>query len=221
MLFNVNGFAQHNFEGRSRVETTLNVVDKTKDEKKDIWYVSSRNEYAKHEEHLFDTCNLAYFHDSLSKVMDEQDMAILKQTGVDFGFYHAIYYVVRKDHNKEIHDDKDNYLAYIGLDLNRFNIHVAYRGYNNQYVMDYNIEHKKNKIIYFRLITDNWFDINAINIRAEIQKGNLVITNHYNKQTLTLTISPYEAGMSKTMRSVGLNKKPLSVLLNPPAKKKK
>jgi hypothetical protein len=221
VLFISNIFAQRNFEGRSRVTTTMTNIDRTKDEKKDIWYVSSKDEYTKHEEHLFDTSNIAYFHDSLSLVMEESDEALLKRTGVDYGFYHGMYYVVRKERTKEFHDDKDNYIAYIGLDLNRFNVRVSYRGFNNQYVMDYNIVHQKNKIVYFRLTTESWFDIYAINIRAEMQKNNLVIINHYNRQTLTLTVSPYESGMSKTMRSVGLNKKPLSVFLVPPTVKKK
>ena len=216
-----NIFAQRNFEGRSRVTTTMTNIDRTKDEKKDIWYVSSKAEYYKHEEHLFDTCTIAYIHDTLSLIMDESDEAVLKRTGVDYGFYHGMYYVVRKERTKELHDDKDSYIAYIGLDLNRFNVHVSYRGFNNQYVMDYNIEHQKNKIVYFRLQTDSWFDVYSINIRAEMQKNNLVITNHYNRQTLTLTVSPYEGGMSKKMRSMGLNKKPLSVFLVPPTVKKK
>jgi len=215
-----NCFAQFNFEGRSRVRTTMNNIERTKDEKKDIWYVLNRNEYYKHEEHLFDTCNIAYLHDTLSHIMEDQDQAILKQTGVDYGFYHGMYYVVRKERTKEFHDDKDQFIAYIGLDLNRFNIRVSYRGYNNQYVMDYNIEHQNKKMIYFRLFTDSWTDVYAINIRAEIQKNKLVITNQYNKQTLTLTVTPYEGGMSKFMRSIGLNKKPLSVFLVPPAVKK-
>ena len=220
VLFLQNGFAQ-NFEGRSRVTTTFNNIERTKEEKKDIWYVKTKDEYYKHEEHLFDTCNIAYFHDSLSKVMDEQDQAIFKQTGVDYGFYHGMFYVVRKERTKEYHDDKNYYIAYVGLDLNRFNVRVSYRGFNNQYVMDYNIEHKNNNIVYFRFYTDLWFDINAINIRAEIQKNNLVITNHYNKQTLTLTVTPYENGTSSFLRSLGLNKKPLSVFLIPPVAKKK
>ena len=216
-----NVLGQYSFEGRSRVTTTFNNVERTKDEKKDIWYVSSKEEYYAHEEHLFDTCNIAYFHDSLSRITEEQDIAILNQTGIDYGFYHGIYYTIKKERTKEIHEDKDYYIAYIGIDLNRFNIRVGYRGYNNQYVMDYNIEHRNNKIIYFRLFTDSWFDINAINIRAEIQKSNLIITNYYNKQKLTLTLSPYESGMARKMRSLGLNKKPLSVFKVPPAAKKK
>lgn len=221
ILFIQNNFAQRNFEGRTRVVTTFNNIERTKDEKKDIWYVKTRKDYYKGEEHLFDTCNIAYFRDSISKVMGEQDEAILKQTGVDYGIYHGMFYIVRKERTKEYHDDKDYYIGYIGLDLNRFNVRVGYRGFNNQYVMDYNIEHQKDKIVYFRFFTDSWFDVSAINITAEIQKNKLVITNHYNKQTLTLNVTPYEGGMPKLMRSMGLNKKPLSVFVNPPAVKKK
>ena len=89
VLFISNIFAQRNFEGRSRVTTTMTNIDRTKDEKKDIWYVSSKDEYNKHEEHLFDTSNIAYFHDSLGLVMEESDEALLKRTGVDYGFYHG------------------------------------------------------------------------------------------------------------------------------------
>ena len=99
VLFLQNGFAQ-NFEGRSRVTTTFNNIERTKEEKKDIWYVKTKDEYYKHEEHLFDTCNIAYFHDSLSKVMDEQDQAIFKQTGVDYGFYHECFMLLGKNEQK-------------------------------------------------------------------------------------------------------------------------
>lgn len=213
--------AQYNFEGRSREMTTYNQVTIPLEDQKDIWYVETENEYKKREEHLYDTCNVAYFHDSLKLIMEEQDMAILNQTGVDYGFYHGMYYVLRKERNKDVRDDKHIYIGYLGLDLNRFNVRVSYRAFNSKYVMDYNIEHKNNKIVYFRLITNSWLDIDAINIAAEIQKNKLVITNKYNKQTLTLTVTPYEGGMASTMRKIGLNKKPLSVFKPTVASKKR
>lgn len=210
-----------NFEGRTRVKSTRNSVDFSKDDKKDIWYVLSKDEYRKREGHLFDTTSIAYYQDTITEVMGEDDEALLKKTGVDYGFYHGIYYVIRKERTKEYHDDKDYYVAFLGLDLNRFNVRVSYRGFNNQYVLDYNIKRQKNKHVYFRLITESWFDINAIKMRAEMQRNTLVLTNFYNKQSLTLYITPFENKFNQIMRKWGLNKKPLSVFLVPPAPKKK
>ena len=210
-----------NFEGRTRVKSTRNAVDFSKDDKKDIWYVLSKDEYRKREEHLFDTTNMAFYQDTITEVMGEDDEALLKKTGVDYGFFHGVYYVVRKERTKEYHDDKDYYIAFLGLDLNHFNVRVSYRGFNNQYVLDYNIKRQKNKQVYFRLITESWFDINAIKMRAEMQRNTLVLTNFYNKQSLTLYITPFENKFNQLLRNWGINKKPLSVFLVPPAPKKK
>jgi len=208
ILSQLSSSGQYVFEGKIQSPSLFNKNGALPENVKDLWYLGSIEDYKKKEETQLDSCDIAYFNDSLGKVMDIETEAILKQTGVFNGFYHGVYFTKHKEGKREVQVNKDMYIAYLGLDLNRFNVWVNFVSLNRQYVMNYGLERKDNFAI-FRIFSYS----SNIEIRGEIQEQNLVINTTYNKQDLKLTISPRESKADAMKRKMGINKKPLTVFL--------
>jgi len=215
LLYSISiSYAQNAFEGKVSTISSHNNYKLPKEDAKDVWYENSEAKYKKHEESLFDSCNLGYFHDNVHKIMTDETKAMLDQTGVLYGFYHSIYHVSKMDYRtrKESFENKNRYIAYLGIDLERLNTRVSYRADNRKYAMDFNVE-RKHKYVFFRLITNSWVDIDSINIKTEVQGMNLVVTGYYDRQILELTLSRRQGFIKSFMRIVGINNRQKSVFL--------
>ena len=210
-----NSNAQYVFEGRVKERSLFNKDGVMPNYVKDFWYVDSVQEYFMNEQAQFDSCNIAYFLDSLSLIINLESRSLLEKAGIPVGLYHGVYFTKHKEGRKEVQVDKDMYIAFLGLDMERFRIKINFISFNRQYVMNYDLDYQKRKISFLRMFTYKFNDQEYISISCQMQDDKLVISTHYNKQDLVLTITPRESKWNSTKRKVGLNKKSLTIFLPP------
>lgn len=219
-FFYLFSFSQ-NFEGKLKEIKPYNLDGDTKHSFKSVWYTASTDEYITEQTKQLDTNNIAYYTESNDMIAGKYDQYLLNKLGITFGFYHGVYYAANTDVKKKRKTaipTIDYFLAYLGIDLNKCNVHVNFVGINRQYVMKYDLNPKERTLAFFRMSSNIIDDNREFKITVVATRDKATIKILYNLQELTLTLTPYERKRDALLRKIGLNKKELVLLQDAPAK---
>lgn len=220
IVFGLSSFSQ-NFEGKLKEIQPYNLEADTKQSFKSVWYVSAPDEFVTAQTKQLDTNNIAYYTEANDMISGKYDQYLLNKLGIPFGFYHGVYYAANTDMKKKRKTaipTIDYYLAYLGIDLRKCNVHVNFVGINRQYVMKYDLNPKERSIAFFRMSSNVIDENREFKIVVTALRDKATIKVLYNLQELTLTLTPYERKRDAFLRKLGLNKKELVLLQDAPAK---
>lgn len=208
---NISLFSQV-FDGEVKKISHYDPSGETIEYFRNIWYFNSKEEYLSAETKMFDNLNVALRTEKFEMIADDASIAVLNEIGAFTGLMRGYFYP--KGSSIDDSQIKKTFMAYIAIDLSKYDIRVQFKGAYNQYMLNYQLEAPvKTGYAIFRIPSAEYRKDIEYLINAEKTKTKLTITAEYNRQQLKLIITRKEAAIASLLRKAGLNKR--QILLFP------
>lgn len=176
-----------------------------------IWYYPSENTYLIEEQKAFDDRKIAYRIEEFQMIADDMTIEVLEEIGIFRGLMRGYFYAPGTAMEEE--QVQETFIAYLGVDVEMYNVRVQFEGVFRRYMLNYTLEPPKHKgYAIFRIPSEAYEEDEHYMIEAKKDRTRLTVTAYYNHQKLTLIITRREAFIPSLLRKAGLNRKSLPLI---------
>ncbi|MBK8808111.1 MAG: hypothetical protein IPO21_16340 [Bacteroidales bacterium] len=194
------------FDGAENTITYYDISGDTKECYQNIWYKNTEAEYYGDEKEAYNKRKIAFRNEKFQMIADDNTIEVLKSLGIFTGLMRGYYYP--QGASIEEINLKQAFIAYLGIDVKKYDIRVKFVGEHLQYMLNYKLKpQKKFKYAVFRIPSNAYTEDHEYVISATSTQYLLTIKATYNNQELTLTVSRRVSKLTAWFKKIGLNKK--------------